>query len=72
MLKKIAKEFVARVVKSYKSTLIGLALGAAVIALQTVAEGLQGQNAPLAQAAAALCVLIGASLKSKALPPAAP
>ena len=58
-----------RVVKSYKSTLVGLAFGVALTLIDQFVLAVQSDNRPLVQAAAALAAIIGASLKSKALPP---
>lgn len=64
-----------RVIGSYKSTLVGLAAGVGIIVCQSLAEYLTtgaAASRPWAGALAAVVALIGASLKSKALPPAQP
>lgn len=64
------KAFVDRVFKSYKSTLVGLAFGAGLILVEQFAVAAQSSTKPWLQALASLAVIVGASLKSKALPPA--
>jgi len=61
-----------RVVKSYRSTLVGLAFGVGIIALESLTDYLNGLPQGWAKGAAAVIVIIGASLRSKALPPATP
>lgn len=68
----IVKAVFDRVVKSYRSTLIGLAFGVGVLALEGLTDYLNGLPQGWAKGAAALIVVIGASLRSKALPPATP
>lgn len=66
----IVGEVKDRVIKSYRSTLIGLGCGIALIVCQVVAEYLSSDalaSRPWAGAVAALVTVIGASLKSKAL-----
>lgn len=63
------KGFVDRVFKSYRSTLVGLAFGVALTLIDQFVLAVQSDNRPLVQAAAALAVVVGASLRSKALPP---
>lgn len=58
-----------RVVLSYKSTLVGLGAGIAIILLDQLTTYLGTQPQAWAKVLAALVVVIGASLKSKALPP---
>ena len=57
-----------RVVVSYKSTLIGIGAGIAVEAASLLAAYFGTQPQPWAHVLASLLVVIGASLKSKALP----
>ena len=66
------KAFVDRVIKSYKSTLIGLGAGIAVVLIDQLTVLAQSSASPYLKALAAILVLVGASLKSKALPPATP
>jgi len=66
------KAIVDRVFKSYKSTLVGLGIGIALIVLDQLAIAAQSSAKPWVQALAGIVVLLGASLKSKALPPAEP
>ena len=57
-----------RVVLSYKSTLIGLGAGVGVILVDQFTTFLGTQPQAWAKVLAALLVVVGASLKSKALP----
>jgi hypothetical protein len=61
-----------RVVLGYKSTLIGLGAGIAIILLDALNTYLGSQPQAWAKVLAALVVLVGASLKDKALPPSGP
>lgn len=67
-LKKLLKEIVARVWLSYKSTLVGLAIGIAIIVVDQIAKSL-GAVLPAwaAPMLASLSTLIGASLRSEAV-----
>ena len=58
-----------RIVLSYKSTLVGLGAGIAIILLDGFTDYLNGLPQGWAKVLSGLVVLIGASLKSKALPP---
>ncbi len=64
------KAIVDRVWRSYKSTLVGLGIGVAVMVLDSFATAWQGSDSPYLKIIASLAVVIGASLKSKSLPPA--
>ncbi len=64
------KAIVDRVWKSYKSTLAGLGIGVAIIVADQVVIAAEGTTSAWLKVAASLAVVIGASLKSKALPPA--
>ena len=66
------KAIVDRVIKSYKSTLVGLGVGVVLIVVDQLALAAQSSAKPWVQALAGIAVLLGASLKSKALPPAVP
>lgn len=66
------KQILDRVIRSYKSTLIGLGLGVACILVDQFALAAQSSAKPWVQALAGVLVLAGASLRSKALPPSAP
>lgn len=66
MFKKVMQETFDRVVKSYKSTLVGVGIGVVCILLEQFALAAESSGKPVLQAAAALAVLIGAALKSKA------
>jgi uncharacterized protein YjeT (DUF2065 family) len=68
----IAKSIFDRVIKSYKSTLVGLAFGIGILVLEGLTDYLNGLPQGWAKAAAAVIVVIGASLRSKALPPPTP
>jgi hypothetical protein len=61
-----------RVILSYKSTLIGLGAGIGLILIDSLTSWLGTQPQAWAKVLAALVVVVGASLKSKALPPATP
>lgn len=63
---------VDRVWKSYKSTLVGLGIGAALIVADQVVAAASGTDNVWLKVAAALAAVVGASLRSKALPPPAP
>lgn len=65
-LKKVASEVFERVVKSYKSTLVGFGLACAVVALGAAGEQLAGVSAAWAPPVALVVQLIGAALKKKA------
>lgn len=64
------KSIYDRVVRSYGSTLAGLGAGIVVIVVDILVPSLEGDSRTWAKALAAVLVLVGASLKSKALPPA--
>jgi hypothetical protein len=64
------KAFADRVIKSYRSTLIGLAAGVGLVLIEQFAVAAQSSAKPWLQALAAVAVIVGAALKSKALPPA--
>lgn len=66
------KQIVDRVFKSYKSTLVGLGAGVALILVDQFVLASQSSAKPWVQALAAVAALIGAALRSKALPPAQP
>ena len=70
MFKAFFKQVFDRVVKSYKSTLVGVGIGIACIALEQFALSAESSGKPVLQALAALAVVVGAALRSKALPPA--
>lgn len=61
-----------RIVLSYKSTLVGLGAGVAIVLIDQFVVSVDGSSNPWLKAAAALAVMVGAALRSKALPPAAP
>lgn len=66
------KTIVDRVFKSYKSTLAGLGIGVLLIVIDQLVLASQSSAKPWVQALAGVAALIGASLKSRALPPAEP
>jgi hypothetical protein len=61
-----------RVVLSYKSTLIGVGAGLGIILLDQFVVSVDGAENPWLKALAALAVVVGSALRSKALPPAMP
>lgn len=66
MFKKIAVEVYERVIKSYKSTLVGLGLAVGVVVLEQLGAALGAVEAGWAGPVAALCLIVGSALKSKA------
>jgi hypothetical protein len=62
----------SRVVLSYKSTLVGLGFGLLILVIEAGTDYLNGLPAGWAKGLAALLVMVGASLRSKALPPSEP
>lgn len=58
-----------RVILSYKSTLVGLGAGIALVLIDQFVLSANGSDNPWMKAAAALAVIVGAALRSKALPP---
>ena len=58
-----------RVMGGYKSTLVGVGLAVVVVVLESATEVLNGLPQGWAKVLATLCILAGASLKPKALPP---
>lgn len=69
-MKAFFKAVVDRVWKSYKSTLVGLGIGAGIVVLDQIVLVAEGTDSPWLKVLASLAVVVGASLKSKALPPA--
>ena len=61
-----------RVVGSYKTTLIGVGLGVAIIFVDQFTTLLQGIDKPWATVAATLVALLGAFLKGKVSQPVPP
>jgi len=72
MFKKIVSEAYARIVLSYKSTLVGLGAGIAVIAIDAAVGQISVLPDGWAKVLAGVLVAIGALIRSKALPPANP
>lgn len=73
-MSKFLKSVWERVILSYKSTLVGLGAGIGLVIIDQFVQyvgALQGAS-PYLKAAAALAVVIGSALRSKALPPATP
>lgn len=71
-MKAFLKAVWERVILSYKSTLVGLGSGIALVLIDQFVLSANGSENPWMKAAAALAVVIGAALRSKALPPATP
>jgi hypothetical protein len=67
MFKAFFKEFVDRVIKSYKSTLVGVGIGIVCHALAVFAVAAESSGKPVLQVLGSLAVIIGAALKSRAL-----
>lgn len=61
-----------RVILSYRSTLVGLACGIGIVLIDQFVVSVDGSSNPWLKAAAALAVVVGSALRSKALPPATP
>ena len=64
-LKTLGAELYSRVILSYKSTLIGVAAAAGIVAINQFTALLQGLPSGFAQIAAGLAVTLGALAKSK-------
>lgn len=68
MVKRLLSGVWKRVVLSYKSTLVGVAAGVGILVAETVTQEAAGQTSVWWKVAATLAVVVGAALKSKALP----
>jgi hypothetical protein len=74
-LRTLGSALFTRVIVSYRSTLVGLGLAAAIVVVEATTTYLQALPDGWAKAAAAVVALVGAALRSKqvaqpALPPA--
>ena len=70
MFKKIWDEFYGRAVGGYKSTIVGLAAGLAVLAIEVAVPQIEALPAGWAKVLAGVLAAIGLLLKPKAAPPA--
>jgi hypothetical protein len=73
-MKAFLKAVWERVALSYKSTLVGLGAGIGLVLVDQFVLYVAGDvgASPYLKAAAAIAAMIGAALRSKALPPATP